>query len=288
MNRQSWTRRRASSSSDAGSDLDGSDPDRSDPGRTDADGPEKALSRRKIFKRAVIVDCRRSRGRNRAGGRLRLPGIGRAGHDRRTGRGGAHRRLPHRRSDDRRQCRPRQRFPRDPRRNRTMGSPSNPVDGQQIVFQVTQGTGGPFTITWTAATSSPLACPSPPSAPRRGRPTCSASSTTRPWAHGCCRVREGVQLDDREPEPDPHHNPDTNPDTDPHHDPDRRLPAVPVHERPVVPGVILGEHHRRCPVRGHPGRHVVRRLLLLGPGTNGDTAARKFALWNVTGAAPGR
>ena len=45
MNRQSWTGRRASSPSDAGSDL----------GRTGADGPEKALSRRKILKRAIIV-----------------------------------------------------------------------------------------------------------------------------------------------------------------------------------------------------------------------------------------
>jgi len=32
--------------------------------------------------------------------------------------------------------------------NRTMGNPSVPVDGQKIVFQITQGTGGPFTITW--------------------------------------------------------------------------------------------------------------------------------------------
>ena len=32
--------------------------------------------------------------------------------------------------------------------NRTMGTPSAPTDGQQIIFQVTQGTGGPFTVTW--------------------------------------------------------------------------------------------------------------------------------------------
>ena len=32
--------------------------------------------------------------------------------------------------------------------NRTMGSPSNATNGQQIVFQVTQGAGGPYTITW--------------------------------------------------------------------------------------------------------------------------------------------
>lgn len=32
--------------------------------------------------------------------------------------------------------------------NRTMGIPANPVNGQQIIFQVTQGSGGPFTLTW--------------------------------------------------------------------------------------------------------------------------------------------
>jgi len=32
--------------------------------------------------------------------------------------------------------------------NRTMGNPANPTDGQQIIFQVTQGTGGSFTLTW--------------------------------------------------------------------------------------------------------------------------------------------
>jgi len=32
--------------------------------------------------------------------------------------------------------------------SRTMGNPSNPVDGQQIIFQVTQGSGGSSAITW--------------------------------------------------------------------------------------------------------------------------------------------
>ncbi len=31
--------------------------------------------------------------------------------------------------------------------NRTMGNPANPADGQQVTFQVTQGSGGPFTLT---------------------------------------------------------------------------------------------------------------------------------------------
>lgn len=32
--------------------------------------------------------------------------------------------------------------------NRTMGTPANPANGQQIIFQVTQGSGGPFTLNW--------------------------------------------------------------------------------------------------------------------------------------------
>ena len=32
--------------------------------------------------------------------------------------------------------------------NRTMGNPANPANGQQIIFQVTQGSGGSFTLSW--------------------------------------------------------------------------------------------------------------------------------------------
>lgn len=32
--------------------------------------------------------------------------------------------------------------------NRAMGNPSNPTAGEQIIFQVTQGAGGPFTLSW--------------------------------------------------------------------------------------------------------------------------------------------
>jgi len=34
--------------------------------------------------------------------------------------------------------------------NRTMGTPANPSDGQQIIFQVTQGSGGPFSLNWAS------------------------------------------------------------------------------------------------------------------------------------------
>jgi hypothetical protein len=34
--------------------------------------------------------------------------------------------------------------------NRTMGLPANPTDGQKITFQVTQGTGAPYTLIWAS------------------------------------------------------------------------------------------------------------------------------------------
>lgn len=34
--------------------------------------------------------------------------------------------------------------------SRTMGTPSNPANGQQIIFQITQGSAGSATLTWAA------------------------------------------------------------------------------------------------------------------------------------------
>jgi hypothetical protein len=45
--------------------------------------------------------------------------------------------------------------------NRTMGTPSNPSNGEQIIFQITQGTGAPFTITWANGYQFSAALPQP-------------------------------------------------------------------------------------------------------------------------------
>ncbi len=37
--------------------------------------------------------------------------------------------------------------------SRTMGTPVNPRDGQKILFEIIQGTGGSFTMTWSAGYS---------------------------------------------------------------------------------------------------------------------------------------
>ena len=45
--------------------------------------------------------------------------------------------------------------------NRTMGTPANPSDGQQIIFQVTQGSGGSFTLTWASGYEFSAGLPQP-------------------------------------------------------------------------------------------------------------------------------
>ena len=45
--------------------------------------------------------------------------------------------------------------------NRTMGNPANPSNGQQIIFQVTQGSGGSFTLTWGSSYEFSATMPQP-------------------------------------------------------------------------------------------------------------------------------
>lgn len=45
--------------------------------------------------------------------------------------------------------------------NRTMGTPANPANGEQIVFQITQGSGAPYTITWASGYEFSAGLPQP-------------------------------------------------------------------------------------------------------------------------------
>ena len=45
--------------------------------------------------------------------------------------------------------------------SRTMGNPANPTDGQQIIFQITQGSGGSAAITWGTAYEFSTGLPQP-------------------------------------------------------------------------------------------------------------------------------
>jgi hypothetical protein len=45
--------------------------------------------------------------------------------------------------------------------SRAMGNPTNPINGQQIIFQITQGSGGSAAITWGTAYEFSSALPQP-------------------------------------------------------------------------------------------------------------------------------
>ena len=45
--------------------------------------------------------------------------------------------------------------------NRTVATPANPTDGQKITFQVTQGSGGPFTLSWDTGYEFAASLPQP-------------------------------------------------------------------------------------------------------------------------------
>lgn len=45
--------------------------------------------------------------------------------------------------------------------NRTLGNPANPVDGQQVIFQVTQGSGGSFALSFGSAYEFSTSIPQP-------------------------------------------------------------------------------------------------------------------------------
>lgn len=52
--------------------------------------------------------------------------------------------------------------------DRRMGRPSNPVDGQKIIFQITQGAGGRHTITWQRGYAFSASLPQPDLSTRPG------------------------------------------------------------------------------------------------------------------------
>ena len=123
----------------------------------------RAWLRRRREPQEDLQECRR-RGRcgRGAGGDHRFSGLGRrAGHDRRTG--GLAPAVVH--LLDAATIAVDASLGNDFRvtiaGNRTMGTPSNPTNGEQIIFQITQGTGAPFTITWASGYEFSAALPQP-------------------------------------------------------------------------------------------------------------------------------
>ena len=53
--------------------------------------------------------------------------------------------------------------------NRTMGTPANPANGQQIIFQVTQGSGGSSALGWDSGYEFSTGLPQPTLSPAAGQ-----------------------------------------------------------------------------------------------------------------------
>jgi hypothetical protein len=53
--------------------------------------------------------------------------------------------------------------------NRTMGNPANSADGEQIILQLTQGAGGPFTMAWADGYEFSSGLPQPTLSTRAGQ-----------------------------------------------------------------------------------------------------------------------
>ena len=149
--------------------------------------------------------------------------------------------------------------------NRTLGNPANPMDGQKIVFQVTQGTGGGFTLSYGSGYEFSTGLPQPTLSTTAGKTDLLAfvyNADKGKWL--LAAFVAGFSTDDRHPA-------------------EGHLPAVPVHQRTVQPGLLRRTVHGRGSVRGHHGRNLVRRLLVVGVpvrAVHGDAEVRAVAVYN--------
>jgi hypothetical protein len=154
---QTSTRRRASNSGDVGDET----------GRTDIADPATAVSRRRIFKKAVGVAAVGA-----AGGSLLAEVVAPPALAATTTEQGAV--APDVVSlTDAPTIAVDASLGNDFRitlsTNRTMGNPTNPSDGQQIVFQVTQGTSGASAITWGSSYEFSSGLPQPSLSTKEGQ-----------------------------------------------------------------------------------------------------------------------
>ena len=157
--------------------------------------------------------------------------------------------------------------------NRTMGNPSNPTDGQKIIFQVTQGTGGRSRSPGAAPTSSPPACRSRPSA-RGGADRPARLHLQRDQGQMAARrVRDRVHLASR-------HDRHARAVTAAHARSDQRhLPAVPVHQRAGQPGFLQRAVHGRRLFEVTTGGCWFDGYWWWVCPSGQSTSPQKFALW---------
>ena len=127
-----------------------------------------------------------------------------------------------------------------------MGNPANPANGQQIIFQVTQGSGGSFTLAWGSAYEFSANLPQPTLSTAAGQTDLLGFIYNAEHGHLVVRrVRERIHGVDVEPVTHAHAYADCHlavavsfADYDDVRPAADGLPAVSVHQRSVQPGFL--------------------------------------------------
>ena len=130
--------------------------------------------------------------------------------------------------------------------NRTMGSPADPADGQKITFQVTQGSGGPFTLAWSTVYEFSTGLPQPTLSTTAGQTDLLGfiyNAAKGKWLLAGAIIGFSTTIVTAAV---------------------GHLPAVPVGERAVQPGFLQRAVHLRCRFRGHQRGLLAGRLLVVG------------------------
>ena len=172
--------------------------------------------------------------------------------------------------------------------DRTMGNPANPSDGQKITFQVTQGSGGSFTLTWGSAYEFSAGLPQPTLSTTAGLTDLLGfiyNATKSQWL--LVAFVSGFTSPVTQPTSPPPTSPTTSPPTSPPPTGSGtyRLfssvsgPTTPVsYSGPFIAGVVVGVTTGGCWLDGY--------WWWVCP-SGQSTAAQKFALWCLYDAGGG-
>ncbi len=149
--------------------------------------------------------------------------------------------------------------------NRAIGTPANPTDGQKITLQVTQGTGGSFTLSWGSGYAFSPGLPQPALSTTAGLTDLLGfiyNAAKGKWLF--VALVSGF----------------TSPAG---HPASGYLPAVPRNERAVRPGLLFRAVHLRRRGSGHQWRLLARWILVVGMpvrAVDGGTEVRALGLYN--------
>jgi Domain of unknown function (DUF4082) len=169
--------------------------------------------------------------------------------------------------------------------NRTMSTPANPADGQKVTFQVTQGTGGPFTLSWGSGYEFSTGLPQPALSTTAGQTDLLGfiyNAAKSNWllvafVAGFASTTVGSSPTPTAPTPTP--TPTSTSGTTYRLFATTNGPATPVsYSGPFISGVVAGVTTGGCWLDGY--------WWWVCP-SGQSTAAQKFALWCLYGSASG-